>query len=362
MTQYQTYSRGNKLSLGHLVLHDGDNYSLPLYWLSRSDVCNFNFKKNLYNFLLPIKDNYTEFIVNNPQEIFRFKSTKFDNLPVIETILNVCSRLNIEDKLIFTDNNLTLKTDLFSYFSHPYFLGWNSSENVKIVEKENFKYKFLSLCRIPREHRYHILAKLIENRAIDNTAWSFNFNNPSANLHKALGPSELEFGEHNTAYKIIDEFKTSFVNIVTESCTSMNEVTHYEEGGFDEYSMFITEKTEKCFSSGIPFIMVSTPYFLKELKKLGFKTFDRWWDESYDLEEDYVQRIKKIGDVVDDLNKKSYQELVNMYNEMIPSLKHNQSLNDSFVETNLQNFNSLYYPGSNIDNIEYLKFNIDGII
>ena len=360
--EYHTYSRGNKLSLGHLVLHDGDNYSLPLYWFGRSEICNHKFEKNLYNFLLPIKDNYTEFIVNNPQEIFRFKSIKFNNIPIIEKILNVCSRLNIEDKLIFSDNNLTLKTDLFSHSSYPYFLGWNSSENVKIVEKENFKYKFLSLCRVPREHRYHILAKLIQNRAIDNTAWSFNFNNPSANLHKALGPSELEFGEFNTAYKIIDEFKTSFVNIVTESCTSMNKVTHYEEGGFDEYSMFITEKTEKCFSAGLPFIIVSTPYFLKELKKLGFKTFDKWWDESYDLEENYRKRVKMIVNVIEDINKKPYQELVKMYNEMIPTLKHNQTRNNSFVIPNTTNFNAFNYPGMNNDNLKSIQFKINGII
>ena len=362
MLEYQTYSRGKKLSLGQIVLHDGSNYSLPLSWFGRSKVCNLNFEKNLYNFLLSVKDNYTEFIVNNPHEIFKFKSTKFNNIPIIETILNVCSRLNIEDKLRFTDNNLTLKTDLFSHDPYPYFLGWNTLQNVKIQEKEDFKYKFLSLCRIPRDHRYHILAKLIDNRAIDNTAWSFNFNNPSANLHKALGPSELEFGEQNTAYRIIDEFKCSFVNIVTESCCSLDKVVHYEEGGFDEYSMFITEKTEKCFSSGVPFIMVSTPYFLKELKKLGFKTFDKWWDESYDLEENYRKRIRMIGNVIDDINKKSYQELVKIYNEMIPILKHNQTVNNSFVVRNTRNFNSLNYPGISKFNIKYLKFNINGTI
>ena len=26
------------------------------------------------------------------------------------------------------------------------------------------------------------------------------------------------------------------------------------------------------------------PHYLKKLKELGFKTFDSWWDESYDSE------------------------------------------------------------------------------
>ena len=45
---------------------------------------------------------------------------------------------------------------------------------------------------------------------------------------------------------------------------------------------FLTEKTVKNLIIGMPFVSVSTPHFLKNLRSLGFETYSSVWDESYD--------------------------------------------------------------------------------
>jgi hypothetical protein len=59
-------------------------------------------------------------------------------------------------------------------------------------------------------------------------------------------------------------------------------------------SFLPSEKIFKALITGIPFVVVSTPFFLKHLRNLGFETYSKFWDESYDLEIDYQKRIEKI--------------------------------------------------------------------
>jgi hypothetical protein len=73
-------------------------------------------------------------------------------------------------------------------------------------------------------------------------------------------------------------------------------------------------------------ILVAPPRTLEYLKTFGFKTFDRWWDESYDQEEDHEKRLMKIFDVIDFINSKSLEELKTIYEEMRGILEHNDSI------------------------------------
>ncbi len=77
-------------------------------------------------------------------------------------------------------------------------------------------------------------------------------------------------------------YHKTFFSIVTE--------THY----FNDMATHISEKTYKAMILKHPFIVVSTPYFLKHLQNLGFKTFSPYIDESYDDEFDDTKRMKLI--------------------------------------------------------------------
>jgi len=68
------------------------------------------------------------------------------------------------------------------------------------------------------------------------------------------------------------------------------------------HNFFLTEKTIKTLIIGMPFVIVSDQYFLKNLKELGFKTYSSLWDESYDEIEDPVERIEEIIKLCDYLH------------------------------------------------------------
>ena len=57
---------------------------------------------------------------------------------------------------------------------------------------------------------------------------------------------------------------------------------------------FVTEKTVKCLLTGMPVVMVATPYFLRNLRNLGFMTYDSLWSEDYDSIVDTDDRIKAV--------------------------------------------------------------------
>jgi hypothetical protein len=75
-----------------------------------------------------------------------------------------------------------------------------------------------------------------------------------------------------------------------------------------------------------PFVLAAPPHTLKYLKEEGYKTFNEFWDESYDDCENHEERLMKIFDVIDFIDSKSIDELREMYEQMKPILKHNYDL------------------------------------
>jgi hypothetical protein len=47
-----------------------------------------------------------------------------------------------------------------------------------------------------------------------------------------------------------------------------------------------------------PFILVAAAGSLRHIQDMGFKTFNEFWDESYDLELDHKLRFEKIMSVI----------------------------------------------------------------
>ena len=83
-----------------------------------------------------------------------------------------------------------------------------------------------------------------------------------------------------------------------------------------------------------PFIVHGPVGYLENLKKLGFKTFDRWWDEEYD-NYSHDMRLRKILSLCDTLQTLSLSDMTAMYKEMIPVLEHNHRV---FINLNSESF------------------------
>jgi len=77
---------------------------------------------------------------------------------------------------------------------------------------------------------------------------------------------------------------------------------------------------------GHPVIQFGPKGHLKELRKRGFKTFSKWWDESYDNIDNGWKRFQAVLDIVKNLSTKTNEELLEMYIEMKNVLQHNSDL------------------------------------
>jgi hypothetical protein len=75
----------------------------------------------------------------------------------------------------------------------------------------------------------------------------------------------------------------------------------------------ITEKGYKSIACSTPFLAFSTPFYLNDLRNLGFKTYSPYINESYDEETDSLKRLNMIVDEIEricNLDVSSYQDLV----------------------------------------------------
>ena len=87
--------------------------------------------------------------------------------------------------------------------------------------------------------------------------------------------------------------------------------------------LHLTEKIFKPIVAKRPFILVAAPGNLAYLKSYGFRTFDYWIDESYDLETDHYIRIEKITAEIARLCAMDPAELKQMHQEMQTVLEYN---------------------------------------
>lgn len=97
--------------------------------------------------------------------------------------------------------------------------------------------------------------------------------------------------------------------------------THFDQRSFTGQFEFdrsfgpssITEKAYKPIACSRPFITFATPYFLEDIRNLGYKTFSPFINENYDTETDNTKRLNMIVDEVNricNLPDAEYKELV----------------------------------------------------
>lgn len=100
-------------------------------------------------------------------------------------------------------------------------------------------------------------------------------------------------------------------------------VSVHAESRFAQPTGNYSEKAIQSVVYKTPFILVAPPYTLKAMKEAGYKTFDTWWDESYDEEENHMLRLKKIVEIIDWIETLSYDRLFEIYQDMLPILEYN---------------------------------------
>ena len=121
------------------------------------------------------------------------------------------------------------------------------------------------------------------------------------------------------------------------------------ESSFISESIYLSEKPFKVIAQLTPFIIVSTPFYMKKLRELGFKTFSPWIDESYDEEENHEKRIVMISEEIKRLCSKSVKEIHDWYYEMKDILLYNQDVLLNFEKSDHIDLYSFIYEKINYD-------------
>ena len=87
--------------------------------------------------------------------------------------------------------------------------------------------------------------------------------------------------------------------------------------------LYFTEKSARPLMTMNPFITNASVGHLDGLRKLGFKTFRKYWSEDYDYQSG-VPRINSIQELCAKLSRLSKKEIEQMYDDMKPMLEHNR--------------------------------------
>ena len=105
-------------------------------------------------------------------------------------------------------------------------------------------------------------------------------------------------------------YSETYINLVTETSFGPN--------------LFLSEKIFKPLSNLQPFIVLGDYGTLEELRRLGFKTFEPFIDESYDNEIDPYKRMEKIEIEIAKLQNKTIEEIHQWYYSIVDILIYNK--------------------------------------
>ena len=258
--------------------------------------------------LLFTYEGYSGMKDNNDFEIieeWRIKS----NLPK-NSIFYLCGNLLSENIVI--ERNLGFEAKGISYFE-----PWNKYKgDVITFEPTDDKFLFLSYNRQYRKHRVRFIIDLLKKNLLNKGLVSFNkiyevpYETDGNIKNFLLNDTPLMIDtmpelKYNLAINItIKDFKRTFISVVTETLV-------------DNGTLFFSEKIWKPIMVGHPFMVYGNEGSLRYLKSLGFKTFSKWINESYDDEPDSDKRSEMIVNELENFSKMSLNELKKIREEMV---------------------------------------------
>ena len=127
----------------------------------------------------------------------------------------------------------------------------------------------------------------------------------------------LNSSSHNDHRKTTTEhFNNSYINVVLESHMDVDQSN----------GVLLSEKTFKPIKHAQPFIIFGAHGSLKQLRDMGYKTFDDVLDQGYDSIQNTTERWHYIMNVLIKLLSKDITEIHNIYVSLKDDIIHNQQL------------------------------------
>lgn len=265
--------------------------------------------------------------------------------PQLDLIKKIVSSIDIDYRIFMCEykpesmeKNYNFKIDYYDYFSAGYIC--NVSNHLFYYDK--IKYKISNFNLRPEPHRYYMANLLnIENDSIVTCNWKYSdinhlidspyfcinkfpndFQNKildaiqKNNCEAILWDSKIDdirgpdisinrslLFDHGRQGMIRYLYQETFLNVISET-------------RYDSPWPNFTEKTIKSILVGRPFVLLAAPGTLNLLKKLGFKTFNDYWDESYDNITDPFERFMKVYDIAKKTADEDFDSLLKKLKSM----------------------------------------------
>lgn len=211
-----------------------------------------------------------------------------------------------------------------------------------VLEEESTEYKFSMLSRNYRPWRTRLYAELANKNLLKDFRYSFYNIFPYGEVKyysqdvmiddlKKIGYSPTDVSKDwlskvpytlDTDDNVLNKWGDATYSAIMSADIHVLVETHFDLSyyvpGYKEYSRklapsSITEKTNKPIACGKPFIVFATPYFLEDLKLLGFRSFAPYINEDYDKETDNAARLNMIVEEINRISNLSEDD----YNELI---------------------------------------------
>jgi hypothetical protein len=299
-------------------INENERYIFPIWWNPKG----YEYFPNtvLQELIQYVKENKSYFDRNILIPVF------FDTLEgipgvadYIETFINEFNN-TIPTFFVSADYKLKTRDNLFKFY---YLDNWLHHLFPDFIESQSIEKLYINLNRVSRLHRCELMHSII-----DNDLFSYGYNTwgnmpHSLDMFLENNPDSQILNQKYDILDVEDIIAANPTNMIpTEFCkkTFMYLVT---ETDFNSNALFVSEKTYKPISIGMPFMILGAPGILDFLQNKGYITFSRWIDENYDQDIDVKDRVQIIINNLNYLKNLSREKLMKMFYEMRPICKHN---------------------------------------
>jgi hypothetical protein len=246
----------------------------------------------------------------------------------------------------------------YQYLLHDHFvnviLGYeynidSMSRTAEIYSKKIKPYKFLFLNGRARPHRKYLWEKFQSHGILSQSLCTMLEGRPPGTSNYTLHCDGVDLMATHTpiiqlpSYYEVEQYQDRCIDVAQNDNrlikhdlfnNTWGEIYVKPEPYIDTYFSLVTEtvtdypysfRTEKIAKPlliGHPWIAVANRGFYRDLKNLGFRTFEHLIDESFDQIDNPQDRIDRIVDIVDDLVQ---QDLANFLESCYSTCKYNQS-------------------------------------
>lgn len=272
----------------------------------------------------------------------KLSSDIFPNVPII--LINTEKHSQEKNKILEEFGFIDCNYFFHAFAAADWYRGYQYSAELIDPSKRIIKKKYITFNRITggaRAYRSFLVAELARYNLLDHGYVSYSDHCPEHNIHyeqsilathserdvaaEYIIRARYSLDRINYPLRIdnegnipngsqtlgpIAELMESFLHVVTETCYWDNK-TH------------LTEKIFKPIVARQPFVLLGCANNLKYLRSYGFKTFDAWWDESYDQIEDPIDRLQAVVKIINDICSMSDKDLTAMLRAMQHVLDYN---------------------------------------